>query len=62
MSDSPTQDSEAPTATTTVSAFQANLLVLRCDRAFGIKTIGPNAVATLTGINWAGGQDSPATL
>jgi Phage capsid family len=62
MSDTPTQDAENPTASTLVSAFQANLQVLRCERTFGIKALGAHALATLTNITWTGGQDSPATL
>ncbi len=62
LSNTPTQELQNPTASTVVSAFQSNLQILIAERAFGIKAIGQNAVATLTGVNWAGGQDSPAVL
>jgi hypothetical protein len=50
LSDSPSQDSGVPVASTRVSAFQANLQVLICERNFSIKAIGPNAAVTVTGI------------
>ena len=52
MSDAPTGDSSAPTAVSTVSAFQTNMLALICERRVSVRVFDTNAVASLTGVQW----------
>ena len=60
MNDAPSSNSTTPTASTLVSVFQTNCRALIAERNFAVKVIRPNAVATLTGVEWGGGSDSPA--
>jgi hypothetical protein len=60
LSDTPTGDSAAPTAVSTVSAFQVNMRAILCERRVSVRIIDPNAVASLTGIQWGPiSTDSP---
>jgi HK97 family phage major capsid protein len=62
LSDAPTGDSASATAQSVnyVSAFQSGMRILRAERRLNAKVVDTSGVATLTGINWGAGADSPA--
>src|SRR5262245_47806273 len=59
MDDAPTQSSASPTATNLVSLYQTNSVALRAEMSFAVAVIRPNSVATMTGVTWGAGTDSP---
>jgi hypothetical protein len=59
LDDAPTNASDVPTATTLVSCFQINSRCLLAERYFSAEAIRPNAVATLTNVQWGSVGDSP---
>lgn len=60
MDSAPSHEATTPTAVSMVSMFQTNCRCLLAERNFAIKVIHHNAVATITGVEWGGGSDSPA--
>ena len=63
LSDTPTGDAAAPTAVSTVSAFQTNMRALLCERRVSVRIFDTNAVASLTGIQWGPTSgDSPMSF
>ena len=60
LSDTPTGDAAAPTAVSTVSAFQTNMRAIICERRVSVRIFDVNAVASLTGVQWGPiSTDSP---
>ena len=60
LSDTPTGDSAAPTAVSTVSAFQTNMRTVLCERRVSVRIFDTDAVASLSGIQWGPiSTDSP---
>ena len=60
LSDTPTGDSAAPTAVSTVSAFQTNMRAVLCERLVSVRIFDTDAVASLSGIQWGPiSTDSP---
>lgn len=63
LADNPTGDAAAPTAVSTVSAFQTNMRALLCERRVSVRIFDTNAVASLTGIQWGPTSiDSPMNI
>ena len=60
MNDAPSSNSTTPTHSTLVSLYQIDSRALIAERSFGAKVIRSNAVASLTGVAWGGGGDSPS--
>jgi hypothetical protein len=60
MNDAPSHNSSTPTGASLVSMWQTNSRALLCERQFAVRVVGPNAVATITNVNWGVGGDSPA--
>jgi HK97 family phage prohead protease len=54
MSDAPTSDSGAPTASTSVSMFQTNSVAIRAERIISWARRRTQSVAYLTGVDWGG--------
>jgi HK97 family phage prohead protease len=54
MSDAPTGDSGAPTASTAVSMFQTNSVAIRAERTINWARRRTQSVAYLTGVDWGG--------
>jgi HK97 family phage prohead protease len=54
MSDAPTGDSGAPTATSLVSMFQTNSVAIRAERVISWARRRTQSVAYLTGVDWGG--------
>lgn len=54
MSDAPTEDSGAPTASTAVSMFQTNSVAIRAERVINWMRRRSQSVAYLTGVDWGG--------
>lgn len=59
MSDTPTGDAAAPTAVSTVSAWQTNMRAVLCERRIAVRVCDTNAISTISGLLWASGFDSP---
>jgi hypothetical protein len=59
--DNPTnQSGSSVTQTKMVSAFQTGMRVLLAERRISVRAADFNSVATLTGVQWGIGSDSPA--
>ena len=54
MSDAPTGDSGAPTASQSVSMFQTNSVAIRAERTINWMRRRTQSVAYLTGVDWGG--------